>query len=385
MWVRSLGREEPLERKWQPIPVFLPRKSQGQRSLGGEVKPAKVLGSGNGAINHQRFLLDVADLSFVPDPAMPAGVRADLKVSVAGEIWAQAANLRDSTGADAHYQVRQSEDGTVWVEVGDGKNGRRLPTGGNNVTAVYRQGVGPGGNLPPDSLVKTVDPHALVAAVHQPMAASGGGDRESAVSLRDNAAAALLALERAVSLSDFASLTRANAAVAQASAFRLPTGRGQREKVEVVVVPAGGGTFTPSLKGGLEAFLLAHALPGVQVTVSPYQNLPVGLRVRVRVRFEAFDPEAMKAAVVAALAAAFSLERRRLGQSLYRGEVYGVVDAVTGVENSDVEILLNAATERAARRVARDAGGMILAVHPAPRQCARVTGEAAIEIHAEEF
>ena len=33
MWVPFLGREDPLRRKWQPTPVFLPGKSQGQRSL----------------------------------------------------------------------------------------------------------------------------------------------------------------------------------------------------------------------------------------------------------------------------------------------------------------------------------------------------------------
>ena len=32
-WVRSLGREVPWRRKWQPTPVLLPRKSRGQRSL----------------------------------------------------------------------------------------------------------------------------------------------------------------------------------------------------------------------------------------------------------------------------------------------------------------------------------------------------------------
>ena len=30
--VRSLGREDPLEKKWQPTPVFLPGESHGQRS-----------------------------------------------------------------------------------------------------------------------------------------------------------------------------------------------------------------------------------------------------------------------------------------------------------------------------------------------------------------
>ena len=33
--VQSLGWEDPLRRKWQPTPVFLPEKSHGQRSLEG--------------------------------------------------------------------------------------------------------------------------------------------------------------------------------------------------------------------------------------------------------------------------------------------------------------------------------------------------------------
>ena len=33
--VQSLGREDPLEKEWQPTPVFLPEKTHGQRSLTG--------------------------------------------------------------------------------------------------------------------------------------------------------------------------------------------------------------------------------------------------------------------------------------------------------------------------------------------------------------
>ena len=32
-WVQSLGREDPLEKKWQPTPVLLPGKSHGWRSM----------------------------------------------------------------------------------------------------------------------------------------------------------------------------------------------------------------------------------------------------------------------------------------------------------------------------------------------------------------
>ena len=35
MQVRSLGREDPWKKKWQPTPVFLSKKFYGQRGLAG--------------------------------------------------------------------------------------------------------------------------------------------------------------------------------------------------------------------------------------------------------------------------------------------------------------------------------------------------------------
>ena len=34
---QSLGREDTLERKWQPPPVFLPGESHGERGLAGYI------------------------------------------------------------------------------------------------------------------------------------------------------------------------------------------------------------------------------------------------------------------------------------------------------------------------------------------------------------
>jgi len=42
--VRSLGQEDPLEKEWQPTPVFLPGKSHRQRSLAG-YSPSVAKGS----------------------------------------------------------------------------------------------------------------------------------------------------------------------------------------------------------------------------------------------------------------------------------------------------------------------------------------------------
>jgi len=37
-WIQPLGWEDPMKKEilgWQPTPIFLPRKSQGQRNLAG--------------------------------------------------------------------------------------------------------------------------------------------------------------------------------------------------------------------------------------------------------------------------------------------------------------------------------------------------------------
>ncbi|MBP8132845.1 MAG: hypothetical protein KAY13_01110 [Zoogloea sp.] len=350
----------------------------------GESKPVLALGSGNGALNSQRFLLDASDVSFVPDASMPGGVRADVTVSVGGEIWPQVANLGSSGPSEAHYQVRQNEEGKLWIEFGDGRHGRRLPTGANNVLVSYRQGVGSAGNLPAGLLTQPVHPHALVAGLSQPGASAGGGEREGPESLRKNAAGALLALERAVSLSDFAALARGNAGIAQAEAFALPSGRSRSERVELVVVPAGDTGFPDTSRDKLGAYLLAHALPGVSLTISPYTEVNFSVEITIRVRPEAFDKEEVKAAVRAALIRQFSIKQRALGQVLHRGELYAVVEAVQGVENSDV--VMQVPSVDGYPRLTPDSAGVLLAAYPLPRQAIHLSARSpAVIVNPEDY
>ena len=349
----------------------------------GETRPQRVLGSGDGTRSSQHFTLEVSNLSFVADASMSAGVRAALEVSVVEETWTQVSTLKDSGPSDAHYQVRIDQDGNADIQFGDGRHGRRLPSGGNNIRVSFRQGAGAAGNLDPGSLVKLAKPHALLESVAQPIASSGGGDRESNTDLRENSPATLLALDRAVSLEDFSQLARGQASVWQARAFRLPPGLGQRERLQVVVMAAGGGTPSAALKGELQAYLLARAQPGVAISISEYTRLTFRLNVTIRVRSDAFDAQTVKDVVLAALEAAFSEEARQLGQALYRGEVYKVVDGVTGVENSDCSIVLDATTQSLLAQAVQT-GGKLLLAQPAASQCL-VFDSSAFAVVVEEY
>jgi hypothetical protein len=352
----------------------------------GENRPQRVLGSGDTTRSHQSFVLEVEEVSFVPDATQSSGVRADLELKVAGQVWEQVANLKDSGPADDHFALRMTEDGYVRLLFGDGSHGRRLPTGTNNLRVGFRQGVGGAGNLDPGSLIKPVKPHRLLEGLEQPIASSGGAAMEDLTSLRTSAPATLLTLERAVSLEDFSLLARSHSSVWQARAFQLQPGRRQRERVEVVVALAEGTPLLPELQTNLVDFIHDHAVPGASVTVNAYEPVEVSFQVVVRLDYSAFDKELVQAEVKAALEENFSLKRRRLGQPLYRGELYKIVEGVTGVANSTCEIGLPAQSLLEQPKVVTGSDGIIRVIAPADRQCVHLSIKSPkISVFTEEF
>jgi len=300
----------------------------------GKTQPERVLGSGIADQINQEFVFANKEVSFVADGTMDSGVRADMDVKVDGRIWQQVSTLNDSRPTDAHYVVRMTEEGYIRIVFGDGEHGRRLPNGSNNVRINWRKGAGLSGHVNPGGLVKPIKPHRLLASVRQPMPTSGSGDMEDAMSLRENAPSSLLTFERAVSIADFIHLAASRSSVAQANAFAATSLNARCDSVEVVVVPADGAVLGDSLQRELQVWLADHSMPGVEVNVSGFESVTLGLDVVVRVKRSEFDPDSVAAAVKASLLASVSLKNRRIGQAIYRAELYAIVEAVQGVENS---------------------------------------------------
>jgi len=299
----------------------------------GERKPEKILGSGDATQSNQSFIIAVNDVSFIPDASMSSGVRADIDVAVDGQIWQQVSALNDSSPTDIHYTVHMTEEAFLNISFGDGVLARRLPSGKNNIRVAYRLGTGSDGNLDAGSLLKPVKPHAIVKSVVHPVPATGGNAMESAKMLRENAPSTVLTLERAVSIADFSRLAASHSSVWQAGAFVRPDSSGRGELIEVVVVPAEGGELG-ALESILQDYLLSHALPGVQVTVTTFDSLQPQVDVTLHIDIDQYDMETVEADVHAALLDVFSLQQRKLGQNLYLSEIYAVVENITGVERS---------------------------------------------------
>lgn len=306
----------------------------------GETQNKKILGSGDATQSNQIFHLDQADVSFISEPGFGSGVRADLTITVDGRSYQQVENLNNSSAEDPHYTVRMREDATLDIMFGDGKYGRRLPSGSNNLNAVYRTGTGLAGNVAAYSLEKAVKPHHLIDSVLQPILAAGGNDMESAESMRAHAPASVLTLARAVSVSDFAHLAEANSSVWQARARREQPGMARNDSVSVAIVPAGGGNLG-SLASSLQQMLLNHCMPNVNVNILRYQAVLISVNVIVNVKADEFDLDTVEAAVIAQLYSDFSLQKATLGKVFYRSQLLQSVESVPGVENCQCDLLAN--------------------------------------------
>lgn len=307
----------------------------------GETQPEKIVGNGDASQTSQQFDLTSDNISWVADAAFSNGVRADLIVTVGNRVWLQVEDLSLSTAEDHHYQVRVNEDNLLSLRFGDGKHGRRLPTGIDNVRVRYRNGYGEDGNLPGGSLVKIARPHLLVEDFIAPVASSGGAQKESASTMRESAPATVLTLSRAVSLDDFTHLAANHSMVWQAQAFEIMPDRPARSKIEVVIVAAGGEEFLTDSESSnlIRNFLVEHAIPGTPITVVSYQALYMNLQVSIMVDESAFNKKQVEVDVEEHLQAQLDITKRKLGQALFRTEVIALIEQVEGVENANCEIL----------------------------------------------
>lgn len=298
----------------------------------GETRSPKTLGSGDSERARQSFVFKVKDVSFVPASVAETGVAPDMDVEVDGVMW----EYRDLTDpraeASASYSISQAEDGSLNVHFR-----RRLPTGTDNIVVRrYRTGVGPAGSVPARAFTKPMKKHRYVSALIQPLPASGGADREPVDSIRTNAPARLAANGRAVSLRDFERLCLRRSDIWQARAYAVPD-PSRQENIALVVVPANGGALGETFRRELAGFLQDRTLPGLKLAIEDYHAVGLLIETKIRVDTDAFDRAEVQAAAQKALAEAFALKRRALGQPVYRSEIAAVLERVRGVETVQVK------------------------------------------------
>ena len=137
---------------------------------------------------------------------------------------------------DRSYVTRTDDEDETSVIFGDGEHGARLPSGVENVKAVYRNGIGKQGNVAAGQISLLATRPLGVKGVLNPLPATGGAGRESRDQARRNVPLALMALDRLVSVQDYADFGRTFAGIGKTSAAHLSDGR--RDLIHLTIAGA---------------------------------------------------------------------------------------------------------------------------------------------------
>jgi hypothetical protein len=305
------------------------------RATHGETR-TEVLGSGDASKSMQTFTLKQSPLTYVSAPTA-SGVEGTLKVRVNDVLWHETDTLAGLAPTDRLYVTKADDAGATSVVFGNGRQGARIPTGGENVKATYRAGIGKPGNLKAAQINQPTTKPLGVKAVVNPLAATGGADREGRDEARRNAPLAVMALDRLVSTRDYEDFARTFAGVSKASASRLSDGR--RRVVYVTIAGADDAPISKNsdlyknLREALHKF--GDPFQPVEIETRYLKTLFVSANVKVH---PDYLWESVETKVRAALLERFSFDRRDLGQDALMSEAVAAVQGVEGVVHVDFDI-----------------------------------------------
>jgi predicted phage baseplate assembly protein len=304
------------------------------RATHGETRN-ELLGSGNATEAFQRFALKQPPLTFV-SAATAAGADSTLAVHVDELRWHETASLAWLGPKDRGFVTRTDDEGLTHISFGDGAHGARLPTGVQNVRAVYRSGIGAPGNVRAEQISLLATRPLGVKAVTNPLRSSGGADREDRDLARSNAPLAVMALDRLVSVADYADFTRTFAGIAKARATRASDGRREFVLLTIAGVDDAPIDTSSDLYRNLQAALRKLGDADLPLRIETRELLALVLQAKVALLPD-YSWEPVAATLRGTLLQRFGFAQRALGQSVMLAEVISAMQGVRGVAYVDVD------------------------------------------------
>ena len=300
------------------------------------------IGSGDARQTFQTFALPKTPLTYLLDVSQTPAQSPELTVYVGATAWTRVDTLFDAEPDAQIYVVREDADGTSYVQFGDGKSGARLPSGRNNVTAVYRTGSGAHGALKADTTPQAGSKLTGLDKVYLPEPITTGAAPESEENAREVAPARVQSLGRLVSVADFEAEALALPHVVKATAaWAAPDGV---PLVQLTVLTES--ESEADLGAVADALATSNRTRGAsRFPIAVARGLRQYLAISLTAGYDASRREEdVKADIARALGVAgsesdgidgsrglFGLHGRRFGQSAHVSQIIGAAQQVPGV------------------------------------------------------
>lgn len=308
----------------------------------GKTEKKAVLGNGDSRQILQTFKLPKAPLTyhksvFETPPEVP-----ELQIYVNDRLWERVPSFFSRKPDEEIYIVREDAENNSWVQFGDGKTGKRLPSGIKNVMAKYRTGTGAFGALKEETTVQAGGKLNRLDKIQLPDVVSGGSEPESGEKAREAAPGKIQSLDRLVSLKDFETEALALSGVSKVIGVwgiidNIPT-------VEVtVLMETGRDKEFKTVKDILNDYNRCRGPQRFPIKVE--QGKLQYIYIAVEVQFDqTFREELVREDIKEALGVSgekvngvdgsqglFSLGQRSFGQNEYAKRIEGIIQNVEGV------------------------------------------------------
>jgi hypothetical protein len=327
-------------------PVLVPANSSGTiDATQGQTIAYEHIGDSNGTANQVFALAQnplISNTSSIIVGTLVGGVPT-------GVSYTEVPYIIDAGSNDPSYSVNTDSNNISYITFGDGVSGRIPPI--NGVYATYRIGGGAYGNVGPSTLTYQISNVTPGIMVNNLFAASGGADEETTDSIRVNAPVAYTALNRAVSLTDYSSLSVQVPAISKAIADSTSS----YNSIVLYISPFGDnsigtpgvdayGNTTPTFTSAvtnLIKYLTDKAPATTTVTVNPPAYIPINISLTVYV-LPQFKQSDVVAAVNQALATLFEINNVIFAENVVLQYVHSALSQVNGVDYVNISLLTRA-------------------------------------------
>lgn len=299
----------------------------------GETIADEIVGNGDASIPFQRFELKQSPLTYVPQAGAPNGAAPTLELRVNGVLWGTIRSFYGHEGDEAVYTLDITDEQGTIIRTGDSRTGARPSTGPNTVSATYRKGLGRVGNVPAKSIKTPLERPKGLQRVFNPVASSGGAEREDPESIRENAPNTVRTFGRIVSLRDFEDAAREFNGVSKARAFIE-----WDQEWQVVKLVIAGDDGTKIVGETFKTFiddLDSRRDPNRKLSVVNYDPANVVLSLEIYPDL-AYQADTVLADVTAAIEKFFAFDHLSLGQTIALSEIYQIAHSADGVIGANI-------------------------------------------------
>ena len=261
---------------------------------------------------------------------------SSLSVQAGTTPFTRVDNIVDYGPTDNVYSTYYDPNNVLYIRFGDNASGK-IPASTTTITASYRKGYGSKGNVGATTITNVVsnstgDTGTFTVANTTATPAVSGRDPESTDSIRIHAPSSLRTINRAISISDYATIAQQSSTVAKANAVA--------DNLSSVIVYVVGnnwdtGSFDSTGLSTVKSYYTGKTPPGTTVTVLPgtivYPAVAVSLNV-----LPTTNIANAKAQALSALSTLFSFDNVTFNDVFYQGDIKKALLSVPGVNNVDV-------------------------------------------------